>query len=424
MGAALAHPVQASGDVDFRFAGAAQAAFGIVANNVGNRPADADQAVRVVEEFEVATVPGHQLERLVDHADTLGDVLDSALQQCAVELQHFGGFVGNSHHVLELHFPAFDGGLYHGPGRRGPQYTGQQAFGVGDPFAIGVQVRIEALALAVSEADETLPCAFLADKACRQLQQVVDLYRQHRAGAGAGADFLADEAACLPVFRDPGARQHRDPGEQGEVAGQRQHHPLGQRGNRQVQRVAVQPAEPWETVQRPTHAVGGNRQDQRVEPEEGPGGETGKHPAAVGLFPVQCAEHGRRQLSDRGEGDLPDGGQAGRRAEQAIGHIGQQQDHHDADAAYRQHPVTEHFERPLGILAAQQPWQQHVVGDHGRQGHAGHDHHAGGGRRAADECQQRQCRMGLGQRQADHEGVRQHRAGQQHLPGQGDRHHE
>ena len=85
----LAHPVQAARHVHFCFAGAAQAAFGVMANNVGNRAANADQPLRVVEQFQVAAVPGHESQGLVDHADALGDVFDCALEQGTVELQHF-----------------------------------------------------------------------------------------------------------------------------------------------------------------------------------------------------------------------------------------------------------------------------------------------------------------------------------------------
>ena len=170
--------------------------------------------------------------------------------------------------------------------------------------------------------------------------------------------------------------------------------------------------------------MGGDRQDQGIEPEEGTAGDTGKHPAAVGLFPVQRAEHGRCQLGHGGEGDLADGCQARGRAQQSVADVGQQENGDDADSAHREHPVTEHFERPLGVLPAQQPGQQHVIGDHGRQRDAGDNHHAGGRRSATDKGQQGQRRMGLGQRQADNVGVAQDIRGQHHAPGQGDRHHE
>nr|GFD03738.1 hypothetical protein [Tanacetum cinerariifolium] len=82
----------ASRDMHLGFAGSEQAAFGVVANDVRDGPADADQPVRVVEQLQIAVVPGHQLKRLVHHADALRDVLDGALQQGPVELQDLGGF--------------------------------------------------------------------------------------------------------------------------------------------------------------------------------------------------------------------------------------------------------------------------------------------------------------------------------------------
>ena len=58
----LAHPVQAPGHMHFGFAGAAQAAFSVVADNVSNRAPHADQPLRVVEQFQITSVPGHQLK--------------------------------------------------------------------------------------------------------------------------------------------------------------------------------------------------------------------------------------------------------------------------------------------------------------------------------------------------------------------------
>ena len=237
------------------------------------------------------------------------------------------------------------------------------------------------------------------------------------------AQFLADKTPGLPVLRHAGARQYRYPGKQREVTGQRQHHALGQRGNRQTQRVAVQPCQPRKVAQVPAKTVGDDRQHQGVEPDKGARCQPGEHAATVGLLPVQGADHGRGQLSNRGKGNLANGGQAGGRAEQAVADIGQQQDHHNRYAAHREHPVAEHFKRALGVLVAQQPRQQHVVGNHGRQRNTGDDNHAGGRRRTANKGQQGQRRVRLGQWQADHEGVGQYRAGQQHLPGQGNGYH-
>ncbi len=200
----LAHPVQAPRHMDLRFAWAAQAAFGVVANDVGDRPANADQAVGVVEQFQVAPVPGHQVQVLVDHADALVDVLDGTLQQGAVELQHLAGFIGDAHHVLKLHVPAFDGRLDDSAGRGAAEHASEQALGVLDPVAVGVLVGIEAFALAIGKADEALPCTLFTDKTRGEGQQVVDLHGQQRFAAGASAGLLADEAPGLPVFRHAG----------------------------------------------------------------------------------------------------------------------------------------------------------------------------------------------------------------------------
>lgn len=409
-----------------RIAGPAQAAIGVVADDVGDRPADVDQPVRVLEQLQVAVVPGHQAQRLVDHADALGDVLDRALQQGAVELQHLGGFVGDPHHVLHLHLAPFDGGLHHRPRRGRAEDPGEQALGVRDPLVVGGLVRGEALALAVGEADEALPRAFLADETRGEHQQVFHLHREHEARVLPLGDLLADEAAGLPVLGHAGAREHRDQAEQGEVADQRDQHALGQRLDRQAEGIACQPGQAGDALQRPAEALGHHRQDQRIGPQQRAGGEAGEDPAAVGLFPVQRADHRRAELGDGGEGDLADGRQAGAGAEQAVGHVGEQQDHRDAHPAYGQQPVTEGLEGPFGVLfpASQQPRQEHVVGDHGRQRDAGDDDHSGGGRGAANECQQGQRRVRLGQRQADDEGVRHYPGGQVQLAGEGDRHHE
>ncbi|MCY1418752.1 hypothetical protein D9M71_343210 [compost metagenome] len=256
---ALAHPVQALGHVDVRVALAAQAAFGVVADDVGDRPADADQALGVLEQFQIAAVPGHQAQRLVDHADALGNVLDRPLQQRAVELQNLRGLVDDAHDVLDLHVAAFDGGLDHRTGRGGAKHAGEQALGVGDPFAAGGLAWAEALALAVGEADEALSRAFLADEAGGQVEQVLHLHRQQQARAGTHRGFLADEAAGLPVLGDAGAREQGNQHEHQEVAGQRQQGALGQGVHLQAQRVAGQPLLAGEDGQRPAQAIGEQR---------------------------------------------------------------------------------------------------------------------------------------------------------------------
>lgn len=264
---------------------------------------------------------------------------------------------------------------------------------MGDPFAVGWLIGVEflAFALALSETQEALARTFLADEATGEHQQIRHLDGQQAAVAGFGAQVMTDEAPGLPVFGYPRAREPGNPGEQQEVAGQRQHHAASQRVDMQADRSVQQDAQPGEAVQRPTHATCDERQYQGVEPQRSPHDQAGEHAAAVGLLPHQGAEHRGRQLADGGERDLADGRQAGAFAEQAIADVGQQQDQHDADPARREHPVAEGLERAFGALAAQQPGQQHVVGNHGRQGHCLDDDHAGSGRRPTNEGQHGQA---------------------------------
>ncbi len=210
------------------------------------------------------------------------------------------------------------------------------------------------------------------------------------------------------------------PEEQRGIADQRQGHAQGQSAEAETEAAVVHPAQAREHFQRPAQ----QRNNQRIEPDCRAGGQAGEHAATVGLLPIQRTNHRRGQLSDGGEGDLADCSQRCRGAEQAVADIGEQQDHDDADATYREHPVTERLERALGFLAAQQPGQQHVVGNHGRQCDAGDDYHAGCRRGAADEGEQGEPGMQFGQRQADDEGIRRYASGQQHLSRQRDRDHE
>ena len=62
VGVALAHPEQPARDVGLGIARPAQAAFGVVADDVGDGPADADQAFGIVEQLQVAAVPGDQAQ--------------------------------------------------------------------------------------------------------------------------------------------------------------------------------------------------------------------------------------------------------------------------------------------------------------------------------------------------------------------------
>ncbi len=207
----------------------AQPTFGVVANDVGNRPADANQAFGVIEQLEVAAIPGHQPQGLIHHTDALGNVFDGPLQQRTVELQDFGRFVGDAYDVFQLHVAPFNSSLDHGAGRGSAEHASQQPLGVRDPLSVGIQTGVETLALSVGEANEALTRPVFTNKARREVEQVFYLDGEQRSAEVAPLGFLANETTCLPVLRHSGARQHRHPGEQRAVAGHRQHHALSHR---------------------------------------------------------------------------------------------------------------------------------------------------------------------------------------------------
>ncbi len=86
-------------DMLLRIAGTVLAVVGVVAEHLLHRRADADQVVGEAEDLQVALIPHHQVEVLVDHPDTLVDVLDGRLEQGAVELQHLGRLVDDRDNV-------------------------------------------------------------------------------------------------------------------------------------------------------------------------------------------------------------------------------------------------------------------------------------------------------------------------------------
>jgi hypothetical protein len=96
----------------------------------------------------------------------------------------------------------------------------------------------------------------------------------------------------------------------------------------------------------------------------------------------------------------------------------------DCDAPDQQDPALD-VRAVVEHAAPQQHRHHQVVADHGGQRHAGHDHHAGRRRQAADVGGQRQPGMAAGERQVEHIGLARHRPGaRQRLPGQRDRHHQ
>ena len=166
------------------------------------------------------------------------------------------------------------------------------------------------------------------------------------------------------------------------------------------------------------------RQQQAPHPHHGAGKHAGIRTGATGAAPVQAADQGRRELRHRRERQQAVLGQGLLVQRMAVVGEGDQRQQQDADAADQQHPAFD----PGALVqqaASQQQRHHQVVADHGRQGHAGHDHHAGGRRQAADVGGQCQPFVAMRQRQGQHVAVGGLRGGiRQGLPGQRDRQHQ
>ena len=251
--------------------------------------------------------------------------------------------------------------------------------------------------------------AVFANKTRGQLQQIIDPHaQQHLAGAvNPGLGVLTDKAAGLPMLQHPGATEQREDDKDQEVTHQRHHTGQRQRINTPAGGRRAHRLNNWQLIGVPMQPRPHQRQDQQVQPQHDPDQQARQHAGAVGLFPEQGAEHGRGELADCSKGHLTDTRQAGLAADQAVDHVGQQQDDQNTGAPHVQQPATETLVGVLGAYAvAQQYRQYHIVGDHGAQRNGRHNYHARGGGSPAQKRRHGEGRVALHQRQADHVGIR------------------
>ena len=161
-----------------------------------------------------------------------------------------------------------------------------------------------------------------------------------------------------------------------------------------------------EQTDRQPSGSGQSRQKQRIEPD----GEAREQPAqrsgASAAFPEYAPEYRRRELRDRGKRNQADRNQRVGFAGQLEVKVAEQQNEHDGATPYAEQQSGE-----ITALVQAQPAkpQQHrhheVVAYHRGERDRLDDHHAGGGRQAAYEHEQRKQLALLGHRQREHEGV-------------------
>ncbi len=428
---ARAQVLQPAFDVRLGVARPHLAAGGVPAQQVGDRPADVEHAVGVVEQLLVAAVPGDKPHLRIDHAHPLRDVLEGGGQHLAVVAQGVAGFVQQADHFAQLHARTAQ---HRGQGAAcggGAQRGRQQALGVLHQRAVGRLFGIPRPRQAAGVFLEGPPRMRLAEDAFGQGQQFA---AAHLAGPAAGRQrrlVRVGIQVCgggqLVLQQRPVAHRHEH--ERGHVAQQRPEHAVGQRipAAQPEQRLRAQPGQAQRAFAQPVGAgsiaLQQRRQQQAPGPQRGPAEQACIGAGTAGAAPVQPADQGRRELRHRGERKQAVLGEE--LLAQRVPVVGecdqcQQQDRHPAHPqhlAFDRHPLRKH-------PAPQQQRQHQVVADHGRQRHAGHDHHAGGRGQAADVGRQRQPRVAVRQRQRQHEAVRGQpvRAGQR-LPGQRDRQH-
>ena len=206
---------------------------------------------------------------------------------------------------------------------------------------------------------------------------------------------------------------------------------MGQRvpAGESEQLLRSQPVDAERSAQQPRvvepAGLGEGRQQQGVDPHREAEQQAGLHALAAGTAPVQAADQRRRELRDRRERHQAEGRQRGVTAAHPVIAVGHGRETEDRDPADPEHGRGDVAVVALRPAAPEQRRHHQVVGDHGRQRHAGDDDHAGGRGEAADVGEQRQQVAAFGQRQAQHQGVGgiAGRAGAHRHAGGGDRQH-
>ncbi len=140
MGAAALHKGNPPRHVILDIAGATEPLLGVVADDLFNGAPSLNKPRRIVEQLDVAAVPGHQPKLPIHHRDPLPDMLDRPLQQAAVEAKHVGGLIDYGGDLLELHVAPLQSRGEHQPCRRGAKHPRQQPLGVGNQLGRGLHL--------------------------------------------------------------------------------------------------------------------------------------------------------------------------------------------------------------------------------------------------------------------------------------------
>jgi hypothetical protein len=353
------------------------------------------------------------LQALVGGAQLRGRGLQLVrlLLEPAAVFDHLRGLVEDAHDFVDAERLFFRDGRDHDARRGGADGAGQQPLGMAHEFTIdGECGEIDATARGIVL--ERFIGANAPEEPRHQVRKVGQLGGAAPEPSGLGLLKGIDEQRGLGAFErglvgqqrnaDEGADIHQHGPEQavgdGVEAGE------AEEGVGLQERNAERPL--IDELERQPAGAGERGQQKRVGPQEEAAADGDEGRRRAGAPPEQAEQDGRKELGDGGEGDESDGDERIAFADQPHVEIAEQQQEWD-----RHPPNLEQERRQLGPIGeaepapAQQQWHHQIVRHHRAKGHGLHDDHAGAGREAADEDEQRQ-RILLGrQRQSQHDGI-------------------
>ena len=159
------------------FVGILAVALGIlgdVAQDFGERGADAGEAVRQIEDLAELAVPAHQRLFLVEHRDALAHVVERGLQDLAVVMDRGIGVVEQFQRRLGRDVALAQQQRQHEPRRRRADRGGEQIFAILQQLEIGFGLRIEVDAAGDGKARERFAGALFAEIAGDRRDQFLD----------------------------------------------------------------------------------------------------------------------------------------------------------------------------------------------------------------------------------------------------------
>ena len=174
MGTADLHPVNPLTDMFFDRARATFTTFSVITDQVCDRTADIDNIGRIIEQFQILIVPGHQTHVFIDYADPLGHVINHGHDQVLIKALPLRGLIENIGDLTQCQTI-----INHSCGQQGtcrgcPDSPRQILFGETPPHAIGTAVFIQLNTVLGAELLESACGWAFAGNAFSQGNQITD----------------------------------------------------------------------------------------------------------------------------------------------------------------------------------------------------------------------------------------------------------